>query len=117
MDFPASQLDELRRLSRDMRGHEEAGFAYFFLPQLILPEGCEPASLDSLLCPMPREGYSSRLFFASQVKPAGKVTTTALNWNATSVRILERNWHAYSWRTPLGLSLVQMVAIHLKALQ
>lgn len=115
MEFPPAQLEELRQLCGDARQHEEAGFTYFFMPQLNLPDGCEPATVDALLCPMSREGYNSRLFFASQIKPAH--TTTALNWNANSVRILEKNWHAYSWKTPGGLSLLQMVAVHLKALQ
>ena len=117
MDSPEAQVKELAVFCEGARRHEEAGFTYFFLPQLRLPEGCEPAAVDALLCPMPRDGYTSRLFFASQPKPLQKVNPTALNWNANSVRILERNWHAHSWRTPTGLTLLQMLAIHLKSLQ
>jgi len=87
-----------------------------FLPKLRLPDGCEPHEIDALLCPHPIDGYSSRLYFFARIQPAGKVNTTALNWNA-SVLILERTWHAHSWRTPPDLRPVQMIAIHLKALR
>ena len=33
------------------------------------------------------------------------------------VRIAERNWHAYSWKTSPNLRLAQMVAAHLRALR
>jgi len=116
MAFPQDQLDELLELSPGLREFEEGGFQYFFLPGLQLPDGCEPRQVDALLCPMQRDGYSSRLYFAVQVRPMGRANLAALNWNG-SVRILERNWHAHSWRTPAGLRLAQMVAIHLKALR
>jgi hypothetical protein len=114
--FPPDQLAELLELSPQLREFEEGGFTYFFLPALHLPEGCEPAKVDALLCPMPRDGYSSRLYFAVQVRPAGRENHSALNWNG-SVRILEKNWHAHSWRTPPDLRPIQMVAVHLKALR
>jgi hypothetical protein len=116
MQFPQDQVAELLELSRGLREFEEGGFKYFFLPGLHLPEGCEPGKVDALLCPMQRDGYISRLYFAFQVRPAGKENSAALNWNG-SVRILERNWHAHSWRMPTGLRLAQMVAVHLKALR
>jgi len=49
------------------------------------------------------------IYFATQVAPQ-----VARNWNG-QVRVLERNWHAFSWRveTP-GLSLAQMVSRHLE---
>jgi hypothetical protein len=116
MQFPEDEVAELFELSPGAKQFHEGGFTYFFLPGLHLPAGCEPGQVDALLCPMQRDGYVSRLYFSAQVRPAGVENRSALNWNG-SVRILERNWHAHSWRTPLGLRIAQMLAIHLKALR
>jgi hypothetical protein len=105
-----SELDELLELCPEVEASEEAGVIFYFLPQLEMPTGRSPARVDALLCPSPRDGYSSRLFFAEQVSGGIK----ALNWNG-QIRVLERNWCAVSWRTPPGLRLAQMVAIHLEA--
>ena len=40
-----------------------------------------------------------------------------LNWNADGVRLLERNWYAYSWKVNPNLRLAQMIAAHLKGLR
>ncbi len=112
-----NQFGELLEICSGATQHQEGGRSYVLLPGLRLPEGCEPFEVGALLCPEPHDGYSSRLYFAVQVRPAGKENTTALNWNANSVRILEKNWHAHSWRTPAGLRLAQMLTIHLKALR
>lgn len=110
--FTKEQIDELKRLFPDVLQGEEAGVTYFLLPQIHLPDGCTPARTDALLCPSPRDGYSSRLFFAEQIQ-----TSKALNWNASGVRILERNWNAFSWKLDApNLRLVQMLSLHLKAL-
>jgi hypothetical protein len=111
------QFAELLAICSSASVHSEGGRPYILLPKLRLPEGCEPSEVDALLSPEPHDGYSSRLYFAVQIKPVGKENTTALNWNGNPGRILERNWHAHSWRTPEGLRLSQMVAIHLKALR
>jgi hypothetical protein len=116
VQFSQDQVAELFELSSGLKEFEEGGFKYFFLPGLSLPAGCDPQQTDALLCPIPRDGYSSRLYFAAQVRPAAVENKTALNWNG-SVRILEKNWHAHSWRTPPDLRLAQMVAVHLKALR
>lgn len=87
----------------------EGGVRYFLLPSLGMPEGREPSRVDALLCPTARDGYPSRLFLAQQVHGG-----CGSNWNA-SVRILERNWYALSWRVNPNLRLIQMVAAHLEA--
>lgn len=111
MAFPQEQVDELSRFSPGCKEWKEGDKIYFHLPNLQLPDGCEPSHVDALLCPTLRDGYNSRLFFAVQIK-----TAKTLNWNALGVRILEHNWSAFSWRTIEGLRLAQMVSTHLGAL-
>jgi hypothetical protein len=111
MILPVDQIEELRALCESISQCDEGGHTYLLLSKLRLPDGCQLALVDVLLCPMEREGYASRLFFAEKVG-----TREARNWN-TSVRILERTWHAFSWRTQKGLRLAQMIAAHLKALR
>src|SRR3954463_15225982 len=112
MSYPEDQVAELKLLCPDISQVEEAGCTFLLLPGLNLPDGCNPARTDALLCPSARDGYASRLFFAEKVQ-----TKAERNWNATGVRIAERNWHAYSWKTNSNLRLAQMVAAHLRALQ
>ena len=112
MSFPEDQIAEVKQLCPDVQLHEEAGCAYLLLPGLNLPDGCSPASMDALLCPTSRDGYPSRLFFTEKVK-----SPTERNWNANGVRIAERNWQAYSWKTNPSLRLIQMIAAHLGALR
>lgn len=114
MSYPEDQVAELKLLCPGVCEVKEAGCTLYFLPGLILPDGCSPALTDALLCPSARDGYASRLFFAERmVSEAAAVP----NWNANGVRIAERNWHAYSWKTNPNLRLAQMVAAHLRALR
>src|SRR5262245_62170091 len=92
MAFPDDEIDELKSLYGKILQASESGVLYFLLPQVPLPDGCTPERVDCLLCPVPRDGYSSRLFFAEQ--PRCRATP---NWNAQA-RILERNWFGFSWR-------------------
>jgi hypothetical protein len=110
MDFPEDQLKELALLGTVSQG-QEGGLTYFLIEGLKLPDSCSPETTDALLCPQPRDGYESRLFFAEQIN--GPV---ARNWNGQNVRILERNWHAFSWKVPAGLRLGQTVSTILSAL-
>jgi hypothetical protein len=110
MVIPAEQLTELSELYPGLQQAVEAGATYFLIPSLGLPPGCSEPSVDALLCPTSREGYESRLFLAKPI-----TSNTSRNWNASSVRILERNWHAVSWKTQAGLRLAQMVSAHLTA--
>lgn len=110
--FPAEQIERLKERCDKVLAGCEGGQTYLILQGLRLPEGCSPTVADALLCPGPRDGYNSRLFFASQI--VGKAT---LNWNGQNVRILERNWFAYSWKTTVELTLDQMLDDHLAPLR
>jgi hypothetical protein len=111
--FPADEIEELKRFGTLLQARE-AGATFILIPQMAMPPGCTPSHVDVLLCPTPRDGYTSRLFFAQRVqKPSGPPP----NWN-TSVRILERSWHAFSWRMPTEpMRLSQMLAEHLRGLR
>lgn len=114
MNFPADQVDELKTLYPAVQRGEEGGYTYFLIPQIPMPANCSPASVDVLLCPTPRDGYPSRLFFAQQV-----LCPKALNWNVRGMRILERLWCTFSWRIPEApnLRLAQLLRTHLEALR
>lgn len=112
MTFPEDQIAELKLLCSGVQQCEEAGCAYLLLPGFRLPAGCDPANMDVLLCPTSRDGYASRLYFMERVK-----LHPHLNWNANRVRILERNWDAFSWRVSAEPRLIQMLAAHLRALK
>ena len=87
---------------------------YLLLTALRLP-ACKPEVVDALLCLGDRgEGYATRLYLAERVVPRKVIT---LNWNANGVRILERNWHAFSWKVPLGLSPEETLLEHMKPLR
>jgi hypothetical protein len=116
MPLPNDQVEELKLIASSLAVCEEGGVSFILIPKSKLPNGCAPSEMDLLLCPSPRDGYNSRLFFAERVQPPAKPGREALNWNG-SIRIAERNWQAFSWRTPEGLRLAQMLSIHLKALQ
>jgi hypothetical protein len=112
MTFPDEQVEELKLLCQGVEQAGEGPRTFFYLPGLTLPGGCKPSQSDALLCPTEMDGYPSRLFFAVQVQ--GPVSR---NWNANGVRILEKNWHAFSWKVSPNLRLAQMVAAHLKGLR
>lgn len=111
MAAPQDQVDELKILFGEIKAYEEAGITYFLIPSLQLPDGCVPLTVDALLCPVPRDGYNGRLFFAEQVQ-----TKTARNWNG-HFRICERNWRAFSWTVPANLRLAQIVTLILSAMR
>lgn len=113
MDIPHDQIEELNSLFDGTCSYKEGGYIYFYIADLQMPEGCKPEKVDVLLCPMPRDGYNSRLFFAEEIQ---SIKSQKPNWNANGVRILEKNWHAFSWKVPDNLRLSQMIAIHLKGL-
>jgi hypothetical protein len=100
MEFPEIELKEFLTLQPNAEFASEGGKNYFLLPELLLPEKCEPAKVDALLCISEDSGYKCRLYFALQV-----VTPNAKNWNSVNKRILGRNWFAYSYQTPDNLSL------------
>lgn len=110
MPFPDDQVAELKKLCANSQQCEEGNRTYILLPRLVLPEVCLPQCIDALLCPTELDGYASRLFFAERVGCSAQ-----LNWNANRVRILERNWDAFSWKVPKDIRLIQMIAAHLRA--
>jgi len=111
--FPADQLEELQSFGK-LQQAQEGGTTFILISQMAMPQGCTPSHVDVLLCPVPRDGYSSRLFFAKRVQ---KPSNPPPNWNS-SPRILERSWHAFSWRMRTQpLRLAQMVAEHLRGLR
>jgi hypothetical protein len=114
MGFPEDQVAELKLLCPEASEVAEAGLSYLLLPGLNLPEGCSTPRVDALLCPSTRDGYPSRLFLAERVQSKAKAEP---NWNANGIRIVERNWHAFSWKTSPNLRLAQMVAAHMRALR
>lgn len=105
------QVEELKKLFPSVKYAEEGGNRYYLIQNLALPEHCTPHVVDVLLCPDLKDGYNSRLYFSQQINP-GKT----LNWHVQGVRILERNWWAFSWRLPAGLRLTQMLTSHLRGL-
>jgi hypothetical protein len=109
IDFPEDEVAELLAVFPRAQKGVEGGVTYFLIPEIAVsaPGG---TTADALLCPSSRDGYASRLFLS---KPLA--TGRAKNLNASNVRILERNWHAVSWRVRGGLRLLQMVAAHLDA--
>jgi hypothetical protein len=107
-----AQVDELRSLCPGAKQFSEGGVDYVLLPALSLPPGCDPGVTDCLLSLGSRDGYGSRLFFAQVVS-----APQPRNWNSKNIRILERNWFAYSWRVPGGLRPMETLIAHLQALR
>jgi len=110
--IPDDEITELKAITPNIQLYQEAGVPYLLIPELVLPTGCHPERTDALLCPAPRDGYPSRLFFSERIN-----SLRPCNWNANGVRIIERNWHAFSWKVNGTLRLAQLLAAHLRALQ
>jgi hypothetical protein len=108
----AENLQELRSLCPDAKQATEGGIDFVLLPGLNLPAGSSPPSTDCLLCLGPRDGYDNRLFFSQVVS-----SREGRSWNGQNIRILERNWFAYSWRVPGGLRPIETLIAHLQALR
>lgn len=110
--YPPDQIDGLKLLFPALAAAEEGGTMFIRIENLILPEGCEPRKSDALLCPVARDGYSSRLFLSEKISHRGAGT----NWNPSNGSvILGRQWWAVSWRTRAGQTLSEMVLDHLGA--
>lgn len=112
MSYPPEQIAELKGLGTKVQEAPEGGTSFLLIEGVQMPAGCVPARVDVLLCPTPRDGYASRLYFAQQVQSPTKTP----NWNGQQ-HILGRNWFAFSWKTSEGPhTLAQMVAMHLGGL-
>jgi hypothetical protein len=117
MTLDPSQFAEILEICPAAREVKEGDATLVLLHDLRLPDGCQPATIRALLWPAARDGYSSRLFFSQRITPVAKANQQPLNWNANGVRILEENWHAFSWQTRGGQRLAQMIGQHLQALR
>jgi hypothetical protein len=104
------ELAELGLLSGAVTEFREGEKRYLLLGRVTLPAGCGPSATEALLCPQERDGYQTRLFLAEPVSGRGA------NW--TVHRILDRNWHTWSWQ---GISanqrLAQILRGHLRGLE
>lgn len=109
MDFPSDQVEELKKLFDKVQIAEEGGSTFFFLPNLKLPVGCIPETVDSLFCPTKHGGYTSKLYFSEQLKGC-----PSRNWNG-KFRLLDRDWFAISWNINQNQRLAQMISSHLDA--
>lgn len=111
MPFPEEQINELKSIAPNLSVAQEGGYTYLFIKDLRLPEHCDPAVVDALFCPTPKDGYTSRLYFPQII---GGIPSR--NWNG-NLRALERNWYAISWQMQPGLRLAEMLINHLNALR
>ncbi|MEP7375976.1 MAG: hypothetical protein ABI675_21450 [Chitinophagaceae bacterium] len=111
MEFPENEIEELRKIAPDLSFAQEGGHSYILIKNLSLPDGCIPGISDVLLCPQARDGYTSRLFFPVQITGCQE-----RNWNK-QLRVLETNWHAFSWKLEGNLRLAEMLLIHLNGLR
>lgn len=111
MNFPESEIKELKSIAPDLSYAQEGGQTYILIKDLPLPDGCTPAVSDVLLCPKGRDGYESRLFFPAKIT-GGPIR----NWNG-NLRVLDKNWFAFSWRVEGGLRLAEMLLVHLTGLR
>lgn len=99
-------LVEVKRVCPLAEEMSEAGLPYLLLPKLKLPDG---QIVDGLLSLQPRDGYPTRLFLSMR---------TSKTLNRSCHRILERDWHTWSW-TGVDSSLrpVEILLRHLAALR
>lgn len=104
------ELAELQRRYPGSKRCEEGGTTFYFIPKLPLPDGCTPAATAAILCPTPRDGYPSRLYFADQIQ-----SVAVRNWNVHPY-ILGQNWHAFSWSNVPELPLTDLVLTYVRAL-
>lgn len=103
-------LSELELICGKVSEFQAEGRRFLLLERVTLPTGCSPPVTEALLCPEARDGYATRLFLPAPV--VGKGT----NW--TRHRILDREWHSWSWRNiTANQRLSQILAGHLRGLQ
>jgi hypothetical protein len=109
MGYPKEENDELKNYCTKLSLFAEGGVNFLYMEGLRLPAGCEPSVCDGLLCPVPKDGYPSRLYLSTQVK-----SSYTRNRNVSNVRIGEKNWFAFSWKVELtSPTLTQLLVAHL----
>ena len=113
MPFDHGQVEELKRCYPEPKLLEDGGVDFILISPLHLPPGCNPGLVDGLLCPSPRDGYTSRLFVSAKVVHKGP----GQNWSPQDgVVLVSRRWWAVSWKTNQDkLTLLGMVMAHLDA--
>ena len=106
----AEDMAEVKRLCLEAKEMGEGGRVYVHLPDLILPDGCQPSKVDALLCLSEHSGYTTRLFLSQPVPSRG------VNWTEHS--IFGRKWHTWSFNTvSASLRPMQILAAHLRGLK
>lgn len=111
MSFPPDEIAEMKAAFAGLSTASEGGTEFILISSLKLPDGCDPAVVDALLCPSTRDGYPSRLYLSARVSHQGP----GQNWSADQV-ILGRRWFAVSWRTQESAGrLLAILAGHLEA--
>jgi hypothetical protein len=107
--YPAEEIEELKSYCKELSMVKEGEVTFLYLEGLRLPSGCEPEACNGLLCPVPRDGYPSRLYLSEKVK-----SPYIRNWNVNDARIGEKNWFAFSWKVDLKNStLAKILVAHL----
>jgi hypothetical protein len=91
--------------------HTEQQLLWLYIPKFQLPEGISPTQVEILLCPQAQGSYKSRLYFAEKLSGQKQQR----NWNGTA-HVLGKSWYTFSWETPDGLTLFQMLSTHVRAL-
>jgi hypothetical protein len=112
MSVAANQVSELKHYYPNIATVDDGGITFILIRSLLLPDGCKPGKIDALLCPLARDGYTSRLFLSEKIEHYGP----GQNWNADGVLIAGRKWWAVSWKTGKeNQRLLGMLATHLSA--
>ena len=108
-----AHMEELRNICAGVKVMAESGIEYIFLPNLTVVTNAATQELDALLCPSHHpSGYMTRLFLSAPFRGAGQSN----NW--TEHRILERQWHTWSWQhVSANQAPAQILAAHLRALR
>jgi hypothetical protein len=104
-----AQLARLRTLCPGAELWDEAGAPLVFLPDLKVESAGAMRIVDALLCPRPRDNYTSRLYYSLQL-PVDR------NWAAHN--LMTRTWWAFSWQG-IGANQpwIDMLAAHLEAVK
>lgn len=111
--FPQEQIEALKSVYSALSVAEEGSFKFILIENLKLPEGCEPSTVNGLLCPTDRDGYPSRLFLSEKIAHRG----AGQNWNPPNGSVmLGKQWWAVSWKTTRpNQTMLEMVLDHLGA--
>lgn len=108
--IPEDQIDEIKPLCSTVREIQQGEQPFLLLERLQLPQGCQPAAVDALLALHARDGYATRVYLSAPMPHRGG------NW--TSVYLLDRTWHTWSWKDISAQQrAAQVLAGHLRALR